>query len=197
MLFIIKNVKKTITFVYYKQILTIKISIMKRVLLSMVVLAGLAILTTSCGKAKEKAKDAVEATKDAAKSTGDAVKKAAEKTTEAVKDGANAVKEGAEKTVDAAKEAVSGKIADGKKLFASKGCVACHKEEGKLVGPGLKEIAKVYADKKGNMVKFLKGNDKAIVDPAQFAVMQANLAITKAMKAEDLQALTAYIRSIK
>ena len=181
---------------------------MKRVLLSMVVLAGLAITTTSCGKAKEAAKNGVEATKeaanktaeaakDAAHATGEAVKDAAHATGEAVKEGAEAVKEGAEKTVEAAKEAVTGNVADGKKLFASKGCVACHKEDAKLVGPSLKEIAKVYADKKGNMVKFLKGNADAIVDPAQFAVMKANLAITQAMKAEELQALTAYIRSVK
>jgi len=170
---------------------------MKRVLLSMVVLAGLAISTTSCGKAKEAAKNGIEATKDAANKTAEAAKDAAHATGEAAKDAANAVKDGAEKTVDAAKEAVTGNVADGKKLFASKGCVACHKEDAKLVGPGLKEIAKVYADKKGNMVKFLKGNADAIVDPSQFAVMKANLAITKVMKAEDLQALTAYIRSVK
>ena len=170
---------------------------MKRVLLSMVVLAGLAITTTSCGKAKEAAKNGVEATKEAANKTAEAAKDAAKATGEAVKEGANAVKEGAEKTVEAAKEAVTGNVADGKKLFASKGCVACHKEDAKLVGPALKVIAKTYADKKGNMVKFLKGNAESIVDPAQFAVMKANLAITKAMKAEDLQALTAYIRSVK
>lgn len=154
---------------------------MKKVLLSMVVLAGLAMVTTSCGDAKEKAKDAVEATKEAATKTSDAVK-----------DAADTVKEGAEKVA----EAVGANDA-GKKLFASKGCVACHKVEEKLVGPSIKEIAKVYADKKGNMVKFLKGNAEAIVDPSQFAVMQANLAITKAMGAEDLQALTAYMRSVK
>ncbi len=181
---------------------------MKRVLLSLVVVAGLAISTTSCSKAKEAAKNGVEATKeaanktaeaakDAAKATGEAVKDAANATGEAAKDAANAVKEGAEKTVDAAKNALTGKAADGKKLFASKGCVACHKEDAKLVGPALKEIAKVYADKKGNMVKFLKGNADPIVDPSQFAVMKANFAVTKAMKAEELQAVTAYIRSVK
>jgi len=181
---------------------------MKRVLLSMIVLAGLAVTTVSCGKAKEAAKNGVEATKEAANKTAEAAKETAEKAAEAakeaakatgdaVKEGAEAVKEGAEKTVEAAKEAVTGNVADGKKLFASKGCVACHKEDAKLVGPAIKEIAKVYADKKGNMVKFLKGNADAIVDPSQYAVMKANLAITKAMKSEDLQALTAYIRSVK
>ena len=174
----------------------------------MVVLAGLAITTTSCGKAKEAAKNGVEATKeaanktaeaakDAAKATGEAVSDAAKATGDAVKEGAEAVKEGAEKTVEAAKEAVTGKEADGKKLFAAKGCVACHKEDAKLVGPALKVIAKTYADKKGNMVKFLKENADPIVDPSQFAVMKVNLAVTKALKAEELQALTAYIRSVK
>jgi len=170
---------------------------MKRVLLSMVVIASLAIGTTSCGKAKEAANKTVEATKEAAHKTVEATKDAAHATGDAVKGAADAVKEGAEKTVDAAKSALTGKEADGKKLFASKGCVACHKEDAKLVGPSLKEIAKVYADKKGNMVQFLKEKADAIVDPSQFAVMKANLSITKVMKADDLQALTAYIRSVK
>ena len=148
---------------------------MKKVLLSMVVLAGLAIGTTSCGDKKEAVKE---------------VKKEVKK--EVAKEVAKEVKKEVAKEV----EAVAGNDA-GKKLFAAKGCVACHSEDKKVVGPSIKEIAKVYADKKGNMVKFLKGNADAIVDPSQFAVMQANLAITKAMSSEDLQSIVAYMRSVK
>jgi len=60
---------------------------MKKVLLSMVVIAGLAIGTTSCGKTKEAAKDSVEATKEAVKTTGDAVKNAANTAKDAVATG--------------------------------------------------------------------------------------------------------------
>ncbi len=156
---------------------------MKKVLLSVVVVASLAIGITSCGKAKEVTKEAVEVTKEAAV-----------KTTEAVKETVETVKEGAEKVADAVNGAD-----EGKKLFTAKGCVACHKEQEKLVGPALKTIAKMYAEKKGNIVKFLKGNGTAIVDtdPAQVAVMQTNFAVTKAMKAEELQAIASYIRSVK
>ena len=42
----------------------------------------------------------------------------------------------------------------GKEIFEGKGaCIACHKTNEKLVGPSVYEIAKIYKDKKGNMVK--------------------------------------------
>ena len=45
------------------------------------------------------------------------------------------------------------------------------------------------------MVNFLKGESEAIVDPSQFAVMQANLEITKTFTDEELKAVEAYINS--
>jgi cytochrome c len=45
------------------------------------------------------------------------------------------------------------------------------------------------------MVTFLKGESEAIVDPSQFAVMQANLALTKTFTDKELQSLEAYINS--
>jgi cytochrome c len=154
---------------------------MKKVFLAVLTVGMLSL--TSCGGEAKKGTDAI---KEAATKTADAAKETATKTVDAVKEGANKVA-----------DAVNPKVAKGKALFAAKGCVACHQEQTKVVGPGLKEIAKVYADKKGNMVKFLKEEADAIVDPAMFATMKANLAITKAMSGEDLAALTAYIRSIK
>jgi len=163
---------------------------MKRVLLSLVVVAGLAFSTTSCSKAK-----------DSAKKAGDAVENAAEKTTEVAKDAANTVKDGAEKAVDAVKNAAGNdeQIAKGKELFTSKTCVACHGISNKVLGPSVKDIVKTYADKGANMVKFLKGNSEAIVDtdPAQVAIMKANIdGFLKELKAEELQAITAYMRSV-
>jgi cytochrome c len=84
----------------------------------------------------------------------------------------------------------------GKEIFEGKGnCVACHQVDQKVIGPSLTEIAKIYKDKNGNMVNFLKGEGEAIVDPSQFAVMQANLEITKNFTEEELKAVEAYINS--
>lgn len=171
---------------------------MKRIILSLLVVVTLLIVNTSCKKAKDAANNAVETVGDAANETVNATKDAVEKTGSAIKDGAEAVKDGANKVVDATKNILSDSAVKGKDLFTAKGCVACHQVDKKLVGPALQTIAKVYADKKGNMVKFLKGNADAIVDtdPGQVAVMKANITgILKSFSAEELQAVTAYIRS--
>ncbi len=86
--------------------------------------------------------------------------------------------------------------AQGKALFEGKGtCATCHKTDVKVIGPSLQEIAKIYKEKKGNIVNFLKGESEAIVDPSQYEVMKANFVITKAMSNEDLQSLEQYIKS--
>ena len=84
----------------------------------------------------------------------------------------------------------------GKEIFHGKGaCVACHKPDVKLVGPSLQDIAKIYKDKNGDMVTFLKGEGEAIVDLTQYEVMKANFAITKTFSDEELKALEAYVYS--
>jgi len=84
----------------------------------------------------------------------------------------------------------------GAEIFAGKGaCVACHKPDVKLVGPSLQDIAKIYKEKNGDMVSFLKGEGEAIVDPTQYEVMKANFAITKTFSEEELKALEAYVYS--
>lgn len=84
----------------------------------------------------------------------------------------------------------------GKEIFEGKGnCVACHQVDQKVIGPSIQEIAKIYKDKNGNMVAFLKGEGEAIVDPSQAAVMQANLEITKTFTDEELKAVEAYVYS--
>ena len=84
----------------------------------------------------------------------------------------------------------------GKQIFEGNGnCVACHQPDQKVIGPSIEEIAKMYKDKKGNIVTFLKGNAEPIVDPDQFSVMKTNFPITQAMSDEELKALEAYIYS--
>ncbi len=87
--------------------------------------------------------------------------------------------------------------ADGQQIFQSKGCAACHQASVDTVGPSLKKIANAYAGKKEELVKFLKGEGKAIVDPAKFAVMQPQLNTTKALSDKELNALADYILSQK
>ncbi|OYX84492.1 MAG: cytochrome C552, partial [Flavobacteriales bacterium 32-34-25] len=71
----------------------------------------------------------------------------------------------------------------------------CHQVDSKTIGPSTQEIAKIYKEKNANMVTFLKGENEAIVDPSQFAVMQANLTLTKTFSDKELQGLEAYINS--
>ncbi|NOQ91813.1 MAG: cytochrome c, partial [Flavobacteriaceae bacterium] len=59
---------------------------------------------------------------------------------------------------------------------------------------------KIYEEKEGNLVQFLKGNDAAIVDtdPGQVAIMKANLdGFVKDMSGDELQALANYMRNAK
>lgn len=84
----------------------------------------------------------------------------------------------------------------GKEIFEGKGnCVGCHQPDQKIVGPAIGQIAKVYKDKGGDIVAFLKEQSDPIVDPEQYSVMKTNFAITKAMSDEELQALESYIYS--
>jgi cytochrome c len=83
-----------------------------------------------------------------------------------------------------------------KEIFEGKGnCIACHQVDKKVIGPSIQEIAKVYKDKNGDIIKFLKGESEAIVDPSQYEVMKANLEITKTFTDEELKAVEAYIYS--
>lgn len=91
-------------------------------------------------------------------------------------------------------------IALGKELFTSKTCVACHQPDAKVIGPSIKDINKIYAEKNGNIVAFLKGESPAIVDtdPGQVAIMKANLdGFVKNLTAEELEALSLYMNSVK
>ena len=158
---------------------------MKKIVFIMILAVSFTVV--SCGKAKEAVDKTVEETTDAV-----------DKTTDKVKEGIDAVEKEAEKVVD---DVVGNdKVAKGKELFISKTCTSCHAIDKKGIGPSVKEIAKVYAEKKGNLVQFLKGKKDAIVDtdPAQVAVMKANIeGVLKDVNAEDLQAIAAYMRSVK
>jgi len=84
----------------------------------------------------------------------------------------------------------------GRKLFDGKGnCYSCHRPDEKSIGPSIKDIAKIYKEKKGDMVKFLKEEAEPIVDPANYGQMKTNFFITKTFSDEELKALEAYFYS--
>ena len=84
----------------------------------------------------------------------------------------------------------------GKEIFNGKGAfIACHQVDQKVIGPSLQDIAKIYKEKNGDMVRFLKGQGEPIVDPSQYEIMKTNFAITKAMSDTELKALEAYVYS--
>jgi len=87
--------------------------------------------------------------------------------------------------------------ADGKTIFQSKGCTACHQATADTVGPSLKKIAAAYAGKEADLIKYLKGEGKAIVDPAKEAIMKPQIYTTKALKDDERKALSEFILSHK
>jgi len=115
-------------------------------------------------------------------------------------------KEEVKKEVDAKVETVKEptksetNIAFGQKLFAEKTCTTCHQVNAKVIGPSILDINKVYAEKNGDMLKFLKSESAAIVDtdPGQVAIMKANLeGFVKDLSEEELNALVDYMKSVK
>lgn len=88
-------------------------------------------------------------------------------------------------------------IADGKKLFESNkaACFSCHQMDKKVIGPSIREIAKIYKEQDGDMVAFLRKQAEPIVDPSQYNVMETNFAILKTMSDEELKSLEAYMMS--
>lgn len=88
-------------------------------------------------------------------------------------------------------------ISKGKDLFFGVGmCHTCHKTDQKVIGPSITEIVKIYKEKNASIVSFLKGDLEPIVDQEQYEIMKANLAITKKMSDQELQAIEAYMLSV-
>ncbi|RUM29909.1 MAG: cytochrome C552 [Aquifex sp.] len=86
--------------------------------------------------------------------------------------------------------------ADGKAIFQQKGCGSCHQASVDTVGPSLKKIAQTYSSA-DELVKFLKGEASAKVDPAKFAIMKPQLTMLKGLSDAELKALAEFILSHK
>ncbi|GAA4275117.1 c-type cytochrome [Aquimarina gracilis] len=82
----------------------------------------------------------------------------------------------------------------GKNIFNGKGkCYTCHKIDKKSIGPGVVEIMKIYKEKNGDLIAFLKQEADPIVDPETYAVMKTNFAIIKTFSEDELKALQEYM----
>lgn len=81
----------------------------------------------------------------------------------------------------------------GKALFADLQCAACHKENQKIIGPSLKEMAKIYKAEQASIAQFLNFESKPIIDPSQYEIMKINIEETKKRTPQEREALEAYI----
>lgn len=107
----------------------------------------------------------------------------------------NEVEENIETTTETSVDPL---LAKGQELFEGKGtCTACHKPDTKVIGPSIKEIAKIYKEKGASIAAFINEEGEPIVDPTQYETMKTNFAITKAMSAEERKALEVYMMSFE
>ena len=107
----------------------------------------------------------------------------------------NPVEENSETTTETTVDPL---FAKGQELFEGKGtCATCHKADVKVVGPAIKDIAKIYKEKGASIASFINGEGEPLVDASQYEIMKANFVITKAMSAEDRKALEAYMMSFE
>ena len=147
--------------------------------LGLLMLAVLMISLSSCGgddatKENDGAKDAKQEVKQEAPKQDDA-----------------ATKE------DAGKESAAAEFTTGEAFF-KQNCSMCHKPDKDNTYPSVKKIAAIYKDKKEDLVKFLKGEGKAVVEPKRYeSEMKPNLAITKALSDENLGKVADYMLSVK
>ncbi|MCM4152434.1 cytochrome C [Arenibacter sp. N53] len=84
----------------------------------------------------------------------------------------------------------------GNRLFSEKTCITCHDINGQKVGPSVKKIMKVYKEKNGNIVAFLRGGTKPLVDTtaSQVAIMQANIdGFLQNISDEELKTIATYM----
>jgi len=98
----------------------------------------------------------------------------------------------AKKTVAAA-GAPAADIAAGKALMAKSDCAACHKVDGKLVGPGFKQIAKKYPSNDENKNTLAK----KVVEGGSGVWGAIPMSPHPALSVDDAKKIVTYILSVK
>jgi cytochrome c len=87
----------------------------------------------------------------------------------------------------------------GNRLFSEKTCITCHDINTEKIGPSVKKIMRVYAEQHGDIVSFLKGQTKPIVDTtaSQVAIMQANIdGFLQNISDEELKTIATYMMHV-
>lgn len=87
----------------------------------------------------------------------------------------------------------------GNRLFSEKTCIKCHSVNSVKKGPSIKEIVAVYKEKEGDIVDFLKGNAKPIMDVTseQIAMMQENIdGFLKNISDEEMNSIATYMMHV-
>jgi cytochrome c len=83
---------------------------------------------------------------------------------------------------------------EGATIFKSQGCISCHKQEStSKINPSLTEISQAYQGKEEQLVKYLRGEQEAIVRPEKANLMKRHIEKTKKLSEADLKALTDYL----
>ncbi|WP_417213442.1 c-type cytochrome [Bizionia sp.] len=91
------------------------------------------------------------------------------------------------------------KIFLGNRLFSEKTCVTCHDIDTYFKAPSVIEIMKVYKENNADIVAFLKGNSKPILDvtASEIAIMQDNIdGFLKNITDEELNAIATYMMHV-
>ena len=91
------------------------------------------------------------------------------------------------------------KIFLGNRLFSEKTCITCHAIDNKKIGPSVVDIMRVYNESNADIIAFLKGKSKPIVDTTenQVAIMQANIdGFLKKITDEELDAINIYMQHV-
>ncbi len=95
------------------------------------------------------------------------------------------------------KRKVSSEFLLGEKLYKGKGnCYSCHRVDKKSIGPSIKEIVKIYKEKNGNIINFLRQKQDPIVDPENYAVMKTNFVLLERFSDKELKALEVYMNDV-
>ncbi|MDQ7056239.1 MAG: c-type cytochrome [Persephonella sp.] len=113
--------------------------------------------------------------------------------TEQTKTKKETVQQEAEKVSASSQEKKTVIQTDGESIFKVKGCASCHQPDVDTVGPSLKRIAQAYRSQSEQLTRFLKGQEKPIVDPSKFRVMKPQLNVTKSMSDRELSDMVNYI----
>lgn len=83
----------------------------------------------------------------------------------------------------------------GKEIFKKMGCNTCHYEKEESFSPSLKKISQIYKNKRERLIRYLKGEAEAIVDPDRADFMTPYIKQTKKLGNKDLENLIDYLLS--